>query len=127
MVSYKGKQLGELNSKSIFKYSAPKTSGPELESTMASQSTNLTLPFDYDTDRLKAELINFDEPPGPITKSTKKIYLKRLIKYRRNKEIVNELAQKNKNNLFSKYISYFIISALFYSSISKILLAYFPD
>ncbi|TMW51065.1 hypothetical protein DOY81_003839 [Sarcophaga bullata] len=79
---------------------APKTPGPELESTTASQSTNLTLPLDYDTDRLRAELTNFDEPPGPITKSTKRIYLKRLIKYKRNKEIVNELAQKNKNNLF---------------------------
>lgn len=54
---------------------------------LSSQSTALTLPpLDYDTDVLRAELTNFGEPPGPITKHTKKLYLKKLIKYKRDPE-----------------------------------------
>ncbi|KXJ75527.1 hypothetical protein RP20_CCG011550 [Aedes albopictus] len=53
----------------------------------SSQSTALTLPpLDYDTDVLRAELTNFGEPPGPITKHTKKLYLKKLVKYKRDPE-----------------------------------------
>ncbi|XP_036317468.1 uncharacterized protein LOC118732439 [Rhagoletis pomonella] len=47
-------------------------------------STNVTIPLDYETDELRAELTHYGDPPGPITKSTKKLYIKRLIKYRRN-------------------------------------------
>lgn len=67
----------------------------------SSQSTALTLPpLDYDTDVLRAELTNFGEPPGPITKHTKKLYLKKLVKYKRDPE--RALAQiKGK---LSKYI-----------------------
>lgn len=50
------------------------------------QSTNLDIPLDYDTDALRAELTQFGEAVGPITKSTKKLYLKRLIKYKKNPE-----------------------------------------
>lgn len=54
---------------------------------LSSQSTALTLPpLDYDTDVLRAELTNFGEPPGPITKHTKKLYLKKLVKYKRDPE-----------------------------------------
>ncbi|XP_001870697.2 LOW QUALITY PROTEIN: ankyrin repeat and LEM domain-containing protein 1 [Culex quinquefasciatus] len=54
---------------------------------ISSQSTALTLPpLDYDTDVLRAELTNFGEPPGPITKHTKKLYLKKLVKYKRDPE-----------------------------------------
>ncbi|XP_058460409.1 ankyrin repeat and LEM domain-containing protein 1 [Malaya genurostris] len=54
---------------------------------ISSQSTALTLPpLDYDTDALRAELTNFGEPPGPITKHTKKLYLRKLIKYKRDPE-----------------------------------------
>lgn len=49
-----------------------------------SLSTNLTVPLDYETEALRAELTNFGDPPGPITKSTKKLYIKRLTKYKRN-------------------------------------------
>lgn len=47
-------------------------------------STQVTIPLDYDTDDLRRELTNFGQPPGPITKNTKKLYLKKLIKYKRN-------------------------------------------
>ncbi|XP_062560694.1 uncharacterized protein LOC134224989 [Armigeres subalbatus] len=54
---------------------------------LSSQSTAITLPpLDYDTDVLRAELTNFGEPPGPITKHTKKLYIKKLIKYKRDPE-----------------------------------------
>lgn len=42
--------------------------------------------MDYDTDALRAELTTFGENPGPITKSTKKLYMKRLLKIKRNPE-----------------------------------------
>lgn len=56
------------------------------ESATASEScpeTELTIPLDYDTDDLRTELTQFGEVPGPITKSTKRLYMKRLIKYQR--------------------------------------------
>lgn len=97
--------IGVLN----FNFSAPKTPGPDFETTLASQSTNLTMPLDYETDTLRAELTAFGEPPGPITKSTKKLYIKRLVKYKRKTQIMKELAQRNKNNLFSKSIFVILI------------------
>lgn len=46
-------------------------------------STNITIPLEYDTDDLRRELTMYGEPPGPITKNTKRLYLKKLIKYKR--------------------------------------------
>ncbi|XP_053684430.1 uncharacterized protein LOC128734323 [Sabethes cyaneus] len=68
---------------------------------LSSQSTIVTLPsLDYDTDALRAELTNFGEPPGPITRHTKKLYLKKLIKYKRDPE--RAIASvKNKHPNFS--------------------------
>uniref|UniRef100_A0AAG5DLG4 LEM domain-containing protein n=1 Tax=Anopheles atroparvus TaxID=41427 RepID=A0AAG5DLG4_ANOAO len=58
-----------------------------LNQSLTSQSTAVTLPpMDYDTDALRAELTNYGEPPGPITKHTKKLYLRKLIKFRRHPE-----------------------------------------
>ncbi|XP_055626462.1 uncharacterized protein LOC129768693 [Toxorhynchites rutilus septentrionalis] len=52
---------------------------------ISSRSTVLSLPPpDYDTDTLRAELTQFGEPPGPITKHTKKLYLKKLVRYKRD-------------------------------------------
>lgn len=63
------------------------TSKHQRNPSLSSQSTALTLPpLDYDTDALRAELTNFGEPPGPITKHTKKLYLKKLVKYKRDPE-----------------------------------------
>lgn len=71
----------------------------DLNESIGSESTNFTLPVDYETDTLRAELTQFGETVGPITKSTKKLYLKRLIKYKRNPEkmtqIRNESCQKS--------------------------------
>nr|XP_014086061.2 uncharacterized protein LOC106614699 isoform X1 [Bactrocera oleae] len=62
-----------------------------LDSTVSTNDTHI---LDYETDELRAELANFGDPPGPITKSTKRLYIKRLIKYRRN---APELEQINTN------------------------------
>uniref|UniRef100_A0A182WF90 LEM domain-containing protein n=1 Tax=Anopheles minimus TaxID=112268 RepID=A0A182WF90_9DIPT len=54
---------------------------------LTSVSTVLTLPpLDYDTDALRAELTSFGDSPGPITKSTKKLYLRKLVKFQRHPE-----------------------------------------
>lgn len=46
--------------------------------------TDLIVPSEYDTDDLRKELRNdFGDVPGPINKSTKRLYLKRLIRYKR--------------------------------------------
>lgn len=50
----------------------------------SSQSTDLTLPLDYETDALRAELTQMGAPVGPITRTTKRLYIKQLIKYKRN-------------------------------------------
>lgn len=48
--------------------------------------TDLIVPSEYDTDDLRKELRNdFGDVPGPINKSTKRLYLKRLIRYKRRK------------------------------------------
>lgn len=56
------------------------------ESVVASEScpeTEYTIPLDYDTDELRRELTQFGDAPGPITKTTKRLYMKRLVKYKR--------------------------------------------
>ncbi|KAH8353730.1 hypothetical protein KR084_013016 [Drosophila pseudotakahashii] len=55
----------------------------DLDSTV---STNHTLPLDYETDALRRELTQLGAPVGPITKTTKRLYIKQLIKYKRNSE-----------------------------------------
>lgn len=62
-----------------------KSSNPN-ESIVASEScpeTEYTIPLDYDTDVLRRELTQYGDVPGPITKSTKRLYLKRLNSYKR--------------------------------------------
>ncbi|XP_075154754.1 uncharacterized protein LOC142228259 [Haematobia irritans] len=66
--------------------------------TATSQSTNVTIPLDYETDNLRNELTIFGDPPGPITKSTKRLYMKRLMKYKRKTELVEELKLRQKEN-----------------------------
>lgn len=54
--------------------------------------TDFAVPTDYDTDDLRKELRNYGDVPGPITKGTKRLYLKRLIRYkRRPKQTVRNL------------------------------------
>lgn len=40
-------------------------------------------PLDYDTDTLRKELKSFGQNTGPITKTTKKLYLKKLVKFKK--------------------------------------------
>lgn len=51
--------------------------------------TDVVLPSDYDTDDLRKELKGFGDIPGPITKNTKRLYLKRLIRYKRRPQNSN--------------------------------------
>lgn len=51
----------------------------------SSLSTVVTIPpLDYDTDTLRKELKSFGHETGPITKTTKKLYLKKLVKIKKN-------------------------------------------
>ncbi|EAL39470.3 AGAP011496-PA [Anopheles gambiae str. PEST] len=71
---------------------------------LTSLSTAVTLPpLDYDTDALRAELTTFGEPPGPITSSTKKLYLRKLVKLRRHPERLENVngAKANPQPTFS--------------------------
>lgn len=51
--------------------------------TTSESGTYTALPTDYDTDDLRRELKFFGDVPGPITKATKRLYLKRLVRYKR--------------------------------------------
>lgn len=59
-------------------------------------STAVTLPsLDYDTDALRREIVHITgEHPGPITKNTKKLYMKQLVKFKKRPE-----NSKEKNNV----------------------------
>lgn len=65
------------------------------------QKTETALPSDYDTDHLRQELRHYGDRPGPITKNTKRLYLKRLVRYKKRPQLL----QVNANNRFlrSKY------------------------
>ncbi|GAB0086600.1 uncharacterized protein DMENIID0001_006940 [Sergentomyia squamirostris] len=60
----------------------------------SSLSTALQVPSDCDTEALRAELTAFGEIPGPITKTTKHLYIKRLIHCKKNPELVTAGGQK---------------------------------
>ncbi|KAM8717471.1 hypothetical protein ACLKA7_004203 [Drosophila subpalustris] len=72
---------------------------PQLDSSV---STNLTIPLDYETDALRAELTQLGAPVGPITRTTKRLYIKQLIKYKRNTEALLA-AQKHAKAAQIKY------------------------
>lgn len=77
-----------LTNPSLHKPNNPKSKADD--SFVASEScpdTDFSVPLDYDTDDLRQELTQFGDVPGPITKSTKRLYMKRLIKYKRKPTI----------------------------------------
>ncbi|XP_031632252.1 ankyrin repeat and LEM domain-containing protein 1 [Contarinia nasturtii] len=53
--------------------------------TSSESGTVTDLPTDYDTDDLRKELKAFGDVPGPITKNTKRLYLRRLVRYHRSR------------------------------------------
>lgn len=73
-----------------------------MNNTLSSISTELDLPVDYDTDVIRQELTNYGEPPGPITSTTKPVYLKKLLRIKRNPERVKHSEKLQKKNLKSK-------------------------
>lgn len=54
--------------------------------TASTISTEITIPLEYDTDHLRDELTQFGTRPGPISGTTKQLYLKRLMRLKRNVE-----------------------------------------
>uniref|UniRef100_A0A336LT07 CSON003899 protein n=1 Tax=Culicoides sonorensis TaxID=179676 RepID=A0A336LT07_CULSO len=70
----------------------------DKNSTTSAGSTIFKLNTDYDTDLLRKELTQFGDVPGPITKSTKKLYLQRLVRYQRDPKIAEQLAENRANN-----------------------------
>lgn len=61
--------------------------------------SDFTIPSEYGTEDLRKELKQFGDQPGPIIKSTKRLYLKRLTRYKRQQN----RAQPNRNGVCSKY------------------------
>lgn len=59
-------------------------------------STGFTVPLDYDTDVLRAELTQFGAAPGPISTTTKRLYTKRLMQFKRNPLLVEHRARMAK-------------------------------
>lgn len=51
---------------------------------------------------LRTELKTFGEPPGPITKTTKHLYIKRLIKHQRKSLFSNSPDEKPETSQLSK-------------------------
>lgn len=77
----------------------------EDTASQSSITTKITLPpLDYDTDVLRTELKNFGQTPGPITKSTKRLYLKQLVKCKRDPEKMNYQRQMKNSAQICKYI-----------------------
>ncbi|XP_055682093.1 ankyrin repeat and LEM domain-containing protein 1 [Lutzomyia longipalpis] len=68
------------------------------ENVNTSLSTILQIPTEYETDVLRADLTAFGDPPGPITKTTKKLYLKKLMEYKQQPQLA-ESAQMKKTKL----------------------------
>lgn len=72
------------------------TDGEDTRSQSTTVSSTVTLPpLDYDTDALRSEILHFTgEHPGPITKNTKQLYLKQLVKFKKQPE-----NRKDKSNV----------------------------
>ncbi|CAH1965412.1 unnamed protein product [Acanthoscelides obtectus] len=64
--------------------------------TTSSKMSSLPECFDYDSDKLRAELTSHGFAPGPITVTTKKVYLKKLYQLKRHAPVVaiNPVVQK---------------------------------
>lgn len=75
-------------------------------------STHVDVPLEYDTDDMKRELTQFGDAPGPITKTTKKLYLKKLMKYKRNPEF--STSERNAASNPSEFIFLITCVCVFY-------------
>lgn len=76
--------------------------------------TDLVVPSDYDTDDLRKELRQYGDVPGPITKNTKRLYLKRLIRYKRKpKQTSNNSNQMMKCSKLTFFSEYSLVNMIF--------------
>lgn len=65
-----------------------------ISATVSSESS-LPITFDYDTDTLRKELTLEGFEPGPITPTTKRVYIKKLIELKRNPSKMNNCSTSN--------------------------------
>lgn len=74
-----------------------------LNATISSNSS-VPIPFDYDTDTLRRELTLEGFEPGPITNTTKRVYIKKLIELKRSSgsRVVNYTSTE-RGELFCHY------------------------
>lgn len=75
------------------------TADHNSSSESGTQTTESALPTDYDTDNLRQELRHFGDKPGPITKNTKRLYLKRLVRYKKRPQLI----QRSRRIVRSEY------------------------
>lgn len=75
----------------------------DVINTTSESGTCTALPTDYDTDDLRKELKYFGDVPGPITKSTKRLYLKRLVRYKRKPKRANNHQRGKSKSMSHKY------------------------
>lgn len=67
----------------MFLFREDNKSSASTISCAASKASSLPSVIDYDTDTLRKELTIRGEPPGPITKTTKRVYLRQLKKLKK--------------------------------------------
>ncbi|KAK3907109.1 Ankyrin repeat and LEM domain-containing protein 1 [Frankliniella fusca] len=65
--------------------SAPQTILSDAPTTAASDVSSVPASFNYDAATLRRELVSLGEVVGPITSTTKKVYLRRLYRLKKNK------------------------------------------
>lgn len=68
--------------------------------------------LDYDTDTLRRELTVRGEPPGPITKTTKRVYLRQLKRLKKTGIVLDKSNQKQNAKGKFCFISKKIVSEI---------------
>lgn len=86
-----------------FLFLFPTFSRTNKSDSVTTASSKFTVPSDYNTVDLRRELTQFGDSPGPITKSTKYLYMKRLMKFKRNPELVNS-PSNNQSKLSKSFV-----------------------
>lgn len=99
------------------------TKSPSISRT--SSVSSLPLSVDYDTDNLRKELVTLGINPGPITTSTKKVYLKKLYNLKKENPVTMMNVEKTKNKgeisyLFRLPILCFEINKIFFCIVYSI-------
>lgn len=77
-------------------------------SSISSKLSSLPETIDYDTDTLRKELTVHGYNPGPITVTTKRVYLKKLRQLKKQPLIISQETVKKKGNFFDTMTLFFL-------------------